>query len=431
MNKKKIISAAAAGIICVSACVPRAFAKDNIYAYNKFISTVIGPQLGYCDFSASFAGYESEYDNVCDYFSGLISAYYDDIDMDFDNELITVESGSVSVYEAQENGVMFLGEIGTELIANFGASYSNVFTVPVENKKYIGVEVYSSVGASYLLQLYALDPDTDELNMKLEIKKTKNEDEQEENVWADGKTYYSYTNSYGLQTVMNDEGYENVITAARAALAYFGIEDWFPESYNRLCFDDETLALSRLTDNQYAKAEASKNGDDFRISHIISGVTQLSYIRATGLRFSDKPLVMFEDYTPLAELAVKPDIVTVILDGNTLQFPDQDPMIIDDRTLVPMRTIFEALGADVQWIEDNGSQKVIANTAGRNIAMTINSSEYYVNGEKKELDVPAQLINDRTLVPLRAVSESLGCQVDWNDDTKTAVITSQIEQPSA
>ena len=57
-----------------------------------------------------------EYDNVNNYFSGLISAFYDDIDMDFDNELITVESSGVSVYQGSENGVTFLGSIDTDLI---------------------------------------------------------------------------------------------------------------------------------------------------------------------------------------------------------------------------------------------------------------------------------------------------------------------------
>ena len=83
MKLKKTVSAVLAGAMLLGTS---AFAKDNIYAYNKFISTVIGPQVGYCDFAASFAGHENEYDNVNNYFSGLISAFYDDIDMDFDNE---------------------------------------------------------------------------------------------------------------------------------------------------------------------------------------------------------------------------------------------------------------------------------------------------------------------------------------------------------
>ena len=59
MKLKKTVSAVLAGAMLLGTS---AFAKDNIYAYNKFISTVIGPQVGYCDFAASFAGHENEYD---------------------------------------------------------------------------------------------------------------------------------------------------------------------------------------------------------------------------------------------------------------------------------------------------------------------------------------------------------------------------------
>ena len=89
-----------------------------------------------------------------------------------------------------------------------------------------------------------------------------------------------------------------------------------------------------------------------------------------------------------------------------------------------MRTIFEALGADVDWKEENGVQTIIATTEDTTIHMTINSKEFFVNGVSKNLDVPAQLMNDKTMVPLRAISESLGCGVDWNQETKTVIIQS-------
>ena len=404
MKLKKTVSAVLAGAMLLGTS---AFAKDNIYAYNKFISTVIGPQVGYCDFAASFAGHENEYDNVNNYFSGLISAFYDDIDMDFDNELITVESSGVSVYQGSENGVTFLGSIDTDLIANYGNSYANVFTIPVGNKKYIGVETFSSVDTTYLLQMYMLDPDTDELQPKVKIEKTVNEDGREENVWANGKTYYSYTLGEGLQTVMN-------------------IPDAFVASYDRMWFGDDKNNTDNLTQNQISNRDNLKDQDDFRISHIESNASQKTYIRAKGVRFDEKPVVLFEDYSSLSELSKKPDIVTVVLDGQTLQFPTQDPVIKNDSTLVPMRTIFEALNAEVEWVDENGVQQIIAKTADKTITMTINSKEFYVNGEKQpELNEPAQLMNDKTMVPLRAVSESLDCTVEWDQETKTVIIQSK------
>ena len=413
MKLKKTVSAVLAGAMLLGTS---AFAKDNIYAYNKFISTVIGPQVGYCDFAASFAGHENEYDNVNNYFSGLISAFYDDIDMDFDNELITVESSGVSVYQGGENGVTFLGSIDTDLIANYGNSYANVFTIPVGNKKYIGVETFSSVDTTYLLQMYMLDPDTDELQPKVKIEKTVNEDGRED----------SYTLGEGLQTVMNPDNYKDSVAAARAALTESNIPDAFVASYDRMWFGDDKNNTDNLTQNQISNRDNLKDQDDFRISHIESNASQKTYIRAKGIRFDEKPVVLFEDYSSLSELSKKPDIVTVVLDGQTLQFPTQDPVIKNDSTLVPMRTIFEALNAEVEWVDENGVQQIIAKTADKTITMTINSKEFYVNGEKQpELNEPAQLMNDKTMVPLRAVSESLDCTVEWDQETKTVIIQSK------
>lgn len=424
MKSKRIIAAALSGTVILSAS--GALAKDNIYAYNKFVSTIIGPQLGYCDTAASFAGHENEYSDVKEYFSGLISAHYADIDMDFDNELITVESSAVSVYGAQEKGVAYLGGIDEELIANYGDSYANVFTVPVGNKQYVGVETYSSVGTTYRLELYKLDPDTDELSAKLKIEKTINEDEHIEDVWADGKTYYSFVNANGLQSLMNSDGYENSIAAARAALKSLSITDWFVESDDRMCFPDEKVNTAAVTKEEAKLMSELKEKDDHRLAHFISDVTPITYIRSTGLRFNEKPIVLFEDYSSISELKVKPDIVTVEIDGKVLQFPTQDPMIIEGRTLVPVRTIMEEFGAQVDWIDADGVQKIVIKTDDKNIELAINSREFVVNGEKQDdLDVPAQLINDKTLVPFRAITETLGCTVDWNGDTKTVIITSQ------
>lgn len=71
-------------------------------------------------------------------------------------------------------------------------------------------------------------------------------------------------------------------------------------------------------------------------------------------------------------------------------------------------------------------QQIIAKTADKTITMTINSKEFYVNGEKQaELNEPAQLMNDKTMVPLRAVSESLDCTVEWDQEAKTVIIQSK------
>ena len=112
--------------------------------------------------------------------------------------------------------------------------------------------------------------------------------------------------------------------------------------------------------------------------------------------------------------------IKVLVNGVPVQF-DQPPVLENGRTLVPLRAIFEALGANVGW--DDATQTVTATKNGIQISLQIGSTQMYVNGNVKTLDVPAKLINSRTLVPVRAVSEAFGCKVDWINDTQTGVIT--------
>lgn len=112
--------------------------------------------------------------------------------------------------------------------------------------------------------------------------------------------------------------------------------------------------------------------------------------------------------------------ITVKVNGEAVTF-DQPPMIQDERTLVPLRAIFEAMGASVEW--DQETQTVTASRSSDTVSLTIGSSMLYKNNEAVMLDVPAQIVNERTLVPARAVAESFGALVDWNGETQTVVIT--------
>ena len=111
-------------------------------------------------------------------------------------------------------------------------------------------------------------------------------------------------------------------------------------------------------------------------------------------------------------------IVNVNLDGKILFF-DQYPVIIEGSTLVPMRKIFEELGATVLW--DEKSKTATSTSDGTTVEIQIDSSVMRINDTEKTLNVPAQLINGRTLVPVRAVSEAFGCEVEW-DGTNYVVI---------
>lgn len=131
--------------------------------------------------------------------------------------------------------------------------------------------------------------------------------------------------------------------------------------------------------------------------------------------------------------------ITVLLNGSKMVFPDQAPVIVNGRTLVPFRAIFEALHCNVEWAaETRGVYATFQDgTYLRVLSMFIdNPLIMYQDGfldasgamassittNAKMLDVAPTILNDRTVVPLRAVSEILGATVTWQDETKTAFI---------
>ncbi len=113
--------------------------------------------------------------------------------------------------------------------------------------------------------------------------------------------------------------------------------------------------------------------------------------------------------------------VTVKLNGKTLEF-DVQPQLIGGRTMVPLRVIFESLGAVVEW--DGSSSTVTAYNEFYIVKATIGSNTMYVNGEGKWIDVPPMEVNSRTLVPARFVAEAFNCDVQWDPNTSTVYITS-------
>ena len=126
----------------------------------------------------------------------------------------------------------------------------------------------------------------------------------------------------------------------------------------------------------------------------------------------------------LLSFSVSADIngVSVSVDGKKLD-TDVAPVITDGRTLVPMRAIFEVLGADIEW--DDAEKTVSATKNDTFIKLTVGKNEMTVNGRTVRLDVPATIRNGRTMVPIRAVSEALGVDVEWYSDVKTVAVNSK------
>lgn len=111
--------------------------------------------------------------------------------------------------------------------------------------------------------------------------------------------------------------------------------------------------------------------------------------------------------------------VPVYLNGKRLFF-DVPPVVDKGRTLVPMRGIFEALGATVHW--DEKTKTVTAARGGRTVSLTLGKGEALVNGKTLPLDAPARAVEGRTMVPLRFVGEALGAAVTWQNAPPAVII---------
>lgn len=109
----------------------------------------------------------------------------------------------------------------------------------------------------------------------------------------------------------------------------------------------------------------------------------------------------------------------VKLNDTVLAFAEA-PIIENDRTLVPMRFLFEQMGATVDWNAETQTATATLNDTA--VTFGIDDTEATVNNQPTTMEVPAQLVNGKTMVPLRFLSEELGYTVTWDEETRTAII---------
>ena len=224
---------------------------------------------------------------------------------------------------------------------------------------------------------------------------------------SENTTYELGAPARAAQLVVNGTGVcDHYANAVQDFCTLAGIPCLFVEnvlqvhSWNYLCldnmwyeYDPTNYGALGVNKNTLLKTTYGRNpGDTFTVNN-------LNYIKKTLLKNG----------------------VRVVLDGKSLGF-DQRPIIQNGRTLVPLRLIFESLGASVEWIAE--TQTVIATKGDIKVTMSIGKDKYYVNDEEKTLDVPPQIVNGRTLVPARAVAESFNATVDWFEAMNTVIINS-------
>ena len=117
------------------------------------------------------------------------------------------------------------------------------------------------------------------------------------------------------------------------------------------------------------------------------------------------------------------DEIGVMVNNQRINFAGQSPVIADSRVLVPIRGVFEHLGFDVNW-NDEAQQAILSNNH-HTVIITLESDVFTVNDTSLNLDVPAQNIGGSTMLPIRAVLESVGYHLDWTANTRTVLISQQ------
>lgn len=122
-----------------------------------------------------------------------------------------------------------------------------------------------------------------------------------------------------------------------------------------------------------------------------------------------------ESLTSQSPSTVQLPPIQVYVNGYLMNF-DVNPVLVNGRTMVPLRAILETLGATVTW--DNSSHTVTASKVATTITLTIGSLTPTINGQVQSLDVPAQIVNGRILAPLRFVGEALGGKASWNGENQ-------------
>jgi hypothetical protein len=132
-------------------------------------------------------------------------------------------------------------------------------------------------------------------------------------------------------------------------------------------------------------------------------------------------ILIISSLVPLTALASND--VTVDIDGQHVAFQGQGPVIVGGRTLVPVRGVFEAVGFAVGW--NGATQTVTLTNDAFTVIITVGSSTFTTNGVGHTLDVPAQIMNGRTMLPIRLPLESVGIVMSWDGATRTVGISTE------
>lgn len=189
-----------------------------------------------------------------------------------------------------------------------------------------------------------------------------------------------------------------------------------------LCSEiDKDLDTNKLTENIGEINSSIEENISFSLNNI-----SYSKLNEDGvLLISIRPNIKYYWFNKNnQQTASQVKTISVVIDGQPL-ITNVAPQSINGRTMVPMRSIFEALGATVTWNAD--TKQAVATKGDKRVTLTLNSDTAYINGEAKTLEAPAISYNGSTLVPARFVAEAFGANVTWDNATKTVNIVSEVK----
>lgn len=160
-------------------------------------------------------------------------------------------------------------------------------------------------------------------------------------------------------------------------------------------------------------------------------IVMLMSLSLTGCAAEQVDLAPNSAPAAATEIALQINNPNMTVNGEAKPIDDQGtaPILVNDRTLLPVRAIVEEMGGTVLWDEEN--QRVTLTYGEDVLTLEIDNPVAYCNDEAKTLDVAPAIINDRTMMPIRFIAESFGFAVDWAEDTQTVTVSKANGQPEA
>ena len=378
----------------------------KIQGYDELIDSDFGPSnykyvwtgSDYLMYRTSY-GYTNTYDTkylyrISEDFLTVLDKYI------IPNGIYSIENIDGRTYIATHNIVARRDKDTGKIYGTYGVDYTIYYSDDLENWIQLDNEFFLDQGyGDGDLKIF-------KINNKLLIR-----------LYDSGVKYYLYTPGQLEHIKDNEIIYEN----APITTSYYKIGNYLcaPQNGN----DSKSIMFSE--DGVYwqmfdINLTEDINKIDYRFGKII--VSQKSLQNPNNYDYYE-----YDANVALSIINHNENPVYVKFNDNILGF-ETAPVIEDGRTLVPMRFLFEQMGADVEW--DQATQTATATMNNTAVAFAIDDTNAEVNGSATAMDVPARLVNGKTMVPLRFLSEKLEYTVTWDEETRTAIITNSIDAPN-